>query len=144
MADPWGNLSEDEVAALRPGMRAMSDEEIAQRYAQRDGRVVFRSFRKSDRAAAGRLDIDDQDVVGGYEPFEVTLIAPEDFDYVPKLTAADRAAASSIDAAVAKLGAPWARGARADGDSGEGPGRPGHVRVPRVDGVAGGLPAHRR
>jgi C1A family cysteine protease len=121
MANLWGNLTDGEIEALRPQIRTMSEEDIQERYAERDGRVVFRSFRKSDRAAAGPLDIDDQEAagIGGYEPFEITLISPKEFDYVPELTAADREAARSIDAAVADLGVPFAREA---GDSSGGVG----------------------
>jgi C1A family cysteine protease len=124
MTDTWGNLDQTAVEALKTSKQRFSDAELAERFSVVDDRVVFRIIRKTDRSLAGRLDIDVEpfgeeppegaESLGGgdeeiepfedeYEVAEITLISPEDFDYTPELTDADRAAAKPIDASVEAL-----------------------------------------
>ena len=129
MTDTWGRLEQTAVEALKTSTVRMSDAELTERFSETEEGVVFRCIRRTDRSLAGRLDIDAdvepvveeptdetpdiEEQVGEdeepeiyeeeYEIAEITLISPEDFDYTPEVSEADRAAAKPIDASVANL-----------------------------------------
>lgn len=134
MSESWGNLEESERAVIQSAARTMSDDEIAERFGERDGQVTFKIVRRTDRALAGDLDItrasdpdDNPDEMAAapvdearavealeeQEVVEITLINLEDFDYEPEVTAADEAAAAPIDAALASVDAYYQQGASA-------------------------------
>ncbi len=125
MNDTWGKLSDHEKQTIGSGARKLTPNEINERFAKQDDRVVFRILRKTDRALAGSLDIDRpegelepseptaeealegeesilpeealEEEISEYELAEVTLISPEDFDYEPQITDADKKAAKPIE-----------------------------------------------
>jgi hypothetical protein len=110
MGDTWGNLSENEKEAIQSRARKLTEAEIDEQFAERDEAVVFRIHHKTDRAPAeelgfappeGRVEIGGPP--GPYAISEVTLIAPDDFDYEPEITDADREAAEPIDALLSQL-----------------------------------------
>jgi C1A family cysteine protease len=97
-------LKSEELDALKARARPLSEDMLAERVMEKEGRYVFRALRKTDRAFAAVLDIDEE---GGipepeYEFVEITLISPEDFNYTPKITPEDKKAAKPIDAKLAK------------------------------------------
>lgn len=61
---------------------------------------MFKAIRKTPRSYAGRLDLDLKKVIrkDQFEFTDITLIAPEDFEYTPKITPADKKAAQPIEA----------------------------------------------
>jgi C1A family cysteine protease len=110
MADRWGNLSDDERGALRSRARQLADEELAPRVRRDDeGRVRFRVVTGS--AVERRYDLlvaGDEAPAGPAPAPEITLIAPEDFDYEPEISSDDAAAAAPIDEAVSGVQAYFA------------------------------------
>ncbi|MBL8153591.1 MAG: C1 family peptidase [Anaerolineae bacterium] len=97
-------LKSEELDALKARSRPLSEDVLAERVLEKEGRHIFRALRKTDRAFAAALDIDEQ---GGipepeYEFVEITLISPKDFEYTPKITPEDKKAAKPIDAKLAK------------------------------------------
>lgn len=149
MSESWGNLEDRERAAIQATARTMSDDEIDDRFGERDGQVTFKIVRRTDRALAGDLDIatssdpdDDLDEADAspidlamaaealeeQEVVEITLISIEDFDYEPEITDADEEAAAPIDAALRDLdsyfepGASSLDGAGVGGDAAAAPG----------------------
>ncbi len=107
MTDTWGKVAEADRRILRSGMRSFSEAEIAERFVAKGKGVAFRAIRKTDRAFALPSDSDLEtgrsQPVESYEMVEIPLIAAEDFDYVPKLTDEDRAAAKPIETKMAAL-----------------------------------------
>src|SRR5512139_1958737 len=97
-------LKPKELEALKTKARPLSEDILSERVQKKDGRYVFRAIRKTPRAFAGSLDIDGEAEVSvpQFEFVEITLISPEDFDYTPELTEADKKAAKPIDTKVAK------------------------------------------
>ena len=97
-------LQPEELEALKATSRPLSEDVLAERIQKKDGRYVFRAMRRTERSFAGRLDVDDESDISEpqFEFVEITLISPEDFDYTPKLTEADKKAAKPIDARTAK------------------------------------------
>ncbi|MFC1713348.1 C1 family peptidase [Candidatus Poribacteria bacterium] len=150
MRETWESLTDEQKASIKSRARTLSEDEVGERFAEQDGRVVFRIIRKTDRALAGGLDIDGseeeqgvdkpvagkadagaaaiplgQASAGGIEEdeiAEVTLISPEDFDYEPEITDADAEAAKPIDAAVSQLAGYYVEDtiSMGEADSGEG------------------------
>lgn len=107
--ETWGNLTDNEKQAIKSRARTLTDAEIDERFAERDNKPVFRIFRKAERetpeiptafaeAADERLGVEE---VEKREIVEITLIAPEDFDYEPDITPADEEFAKPIDKTVA-------------------------------------------
>jgi C1A family cysteine protease len=99
-------LKPEELAALTARSRAIGDDVMTSRVRRKeDGRYVFLALRKTPRAFAGRLDsdLDSDPPVPQVELTEITLISPEDFEYDPRITDQDRAAAKPIDAKLASL-----------------------------------------
>ena len=101
---PNETLSLEELEALKAESHSLSEDILAERIQEKDGRYVFRAIRKTDRAFAGILDVEGECAapVPQFEFAEITLISPADFDYTPKLTPADKKAAKSIETTVAK------------------------------------------
>ena len=126
MTDIWGNLEDSERQTIKSRARKFTEDEINERFDKQDDVVVFRILRKTDRALAGILDVDlseeeleqgepieeeaiedeeaivsepvlEEEIIGEYEISEIALISPDDFDYEPEITAADKEAAKSID-----------------------------------------------
>jgi C1A family cysteine protease len=97
-------LKSEEIEALKAGNRPVTDDILTERVQKKDGVYVFRALRKTGRTFAGRLDIDEErDILGPqFEFTEFSLISPEDFDYTPKLTEADKKAAKPIEANVTR------------------------------------------
>lgn len=130
MNDTWGHLGDDEKQAISESARRFTEEEINERFVQRDDKIVFLITRKTDKSLAGALDIDvtepelgiaepSEEVIEGVEAVpperaleeeiredeivEVALISPEDFDYEPEITADDKKAAKPIDESLSGL-----------------------------------------
>jgi Papain family cysteine protease len=101
---PDTTLTQEEVAALKAQFHPAPAEVVADRVQKKNGKYVFRAVRKTPRAFAGRLDIDDSDEIPSatFEFVEITLISPDDFEYMPQVTDTDKTAARPIDARVAK------------------------------------------
>lgn len=96
-------LKPEELQALKSRSRQLSGDVLAERVQKKDGRYVFLALRKTPRSFAGRLDLDHaEEVPTTYEFSEITLISPEDFEYQPKLTEADKKASKPIDSRTAK------------------------------------------
>jgi hypothetical protein len=97
-------LKPEELEALKEASRPLSADILAERIQNKDGRYVFRAMRRTTRSFAGTLDVDGETTLSPpqFEFVEITLISPEDFDYTPKLTEADKVAAAPIDVNVAK------------------------------------------
>lgn len=105
MPDSWGNLDDFAREVLRDRTAApLSEDEVDLRI-RRDaqGRVRFRLFAGTEAVGASEALEGEEYALGPPPPTEVTLIAPEDFDYEPEITAEDEAAAAQIDEAVAGL-----------------------------------------
>lgn len=131
MTDTWGNLTDNEKQVIGSHVRKLTETEINERFAKQDDTIVFHSLRKTDRALAGTLDIDnleeelepsepiDKEAIAGEEVIlpedalkeeigedeivDVTLISPEDFDYEPEITDDDKKAAKPIDESLSKF-----------------------------------------
>lgn len=101
---PKTTLKPEELEALKTKSRPMSEDALDRRIEKKDGRHVFHAMRKTARSYAGTLDIDGESAVATpqFEFVEITLISPEDFEYTPKLTDADKKAAEPINANVRK------------------------------------------
>lgn len=124
----WGKIKEEDAQLLSSHARRLTDSEVDERFHQTDERVIFNIIRKTDRALAGALDIDEIEEVTDdvsvesleegeaispnvafaeeteeYEIAEITLISPKDFDYNPKVSKDDEKAAKPIDKSVADL-----------------------------------------
>ncbi len=98
-------LKSAELAALKATSRTLPEDIVAERIQKKDGRYIFRAMRRTKRSFAGRLDVDgthDLFASPQFEFKEITLISPEDFDYTPKLTEADKKAAAPVVANMAK------------------------------------------
>ena len=121
----WGHLDDNEKQAIRESARKFTEDEINEQFVSYDDRVVFRIIRKTNRALAGPLDIDHEqigkapvnpidkvasaieerilldraleDELGEDEIVEGTLISPRDFVYEPEITDEDKKAAKPID-----------------------------------------------
>ncbi|MDD5759253.1 MAG: C1 family peptidase [Desulfobulbaceae bacterium] len=94
-----------ELAALKATARTLPEDILADRIQKKDGRYIFRAMRRTKRSFAGRLDVDgthDLFASPQFEFKEITLISPEDFEYTPKLTEADKKAAAPVVANLAK------------------------------------------
>ncbi|MBM3212105.1 C1 family peptidase, partial [Candidatus Poribacteria bacterium] len=117
--------------------REMTEAEINERFAKQDNTVLFRIYRKTDRVLAGRLDIDlpdyeidtngssigidinceydvyskipEQAAAEGIKESEIVLIPPEEFDYRPRITKADKNAAKTIDEVILKYSGYFSR-----------------------------------
>lgn len=98
-------LKSAELAALKATSRTLPEDIVAERIQKKDGRYIFRAMRRTKRSFAGRLDVDgthDLFASPQFEFKEITLISPEDFDYTPELTEADKKAAAPVVANMAK------------------------------------------
>ncbi len=99
----WDTLSSDQKSTIRARARRFSEDDIHDRFIQKDNVVVFKAMRKTDRSLLGRLDmdlpdegelppellfaeIDSAERDDEFEFMEVTLISPEDFDYEPEIS----------------------------------------------------------
>lgn len=99
-------LKKEELEALKAASPQLSPELAKERVQKKGDRYVFTAIRKTDRAFAGRLDADGADGLGGApqtEFVEITLISPEDFNYTPKISDADKKAAKSIDSKLSQF-----------------------------------------
>jgi hypothetical protein len=110
MSDTWGNLTDNEKEAIRSTTRKLTEAEINAQFAERDETVVFRIHRKTGLAPAAVLEfgraegeLEAGEPIGEIQIAEITLISPEDFDYEPEITKADRKAAEPIDALLSEL-----------------------------------------
>lgn len=144
MNSTWESLTDEQKQVIRSGARTLAETEVEERFAEQDGRIVFRILRKTDRALAGVLDIDrseedlqpeeliDEDLIDEeailleqalaeeveeYEIAEVTLISPEDFDYEPEIADADKKAAKPIDESVSLYEGYYAQDAVVSGET---------------------------
>lgn len=97
-------LKQKELQVLKSRTPRITDNAMAERVQRKDGKYIFRALRRTARAAAGLLDIDHGAEPPGsaYEFAEITLISPEDFEYVPRVTDADKKAAKPIEQRLAK------------------------------------------
>jgi Papain family cysteine protease len=131
---PWGNLNDEARQALsRRALGTVSDAELDQRIRRDDsGRVRFRLFGAEPRPDALRAYEEDRFDLGSPPPAEVTLIAPEDFDYEPQITAEDLEHARPITERVEGLREYFARDTpEANGERATRPGAP--LTPPTVD-----------
>lgn len=104
-------LKPQELNALKARAKTMAPEALAERTVVRDKKYFFRVLRRTARARAGMLDIDagTSDAAESTEVVERVLIPPDEFDYIPKLSAADKKAAKPIDKRLAKHSAYFAK-----------------------------------
>lgn len=93
-------LKSEELAMLKSKAKIVSEDIINSRIQKIGDRYVFKAIRKTPRSFAGRLDLDLKKVIpkDQFEFVDITLIAPEDFEYTPKISAADAKAAQPIEA----------------------------------------------
>lgn len=99
---PQSTLKPEELEALKAASQVASPDVVDERImVMPDGRHMFKAMCRTARTQAGRLDIDDDagaaDASPEHEFVLFTLISPEDFDYTPKLSEADKKAAKPID-----------------------------------------------
>lgn len=75
---PNETLSLEELEALKAESHSLSEDILAERIQEKDGRYVFRAIRKTDRAFAGILDVEGECAapVPQFEFAEITLISP--------------------------------------------------------------------
>jgi C1A family cysteine protease len=100
----WGKLTDDERQAIRADARTFTESEVHDRFTKRDKATAFRIYRKPEREIA-EVPEGEADAGAFAAPVEtaerviseVVLISPEDFDYEPEITPADREAAKPID-----------------------------------------------
>jgi C1A family cysteine protease len=99
------SLKPKELEALKAATRVVSPDILEERFQKKDDRYIFRAMRRTARSFAGALDIDGEGAVIApeYEFVEIPLISPEDFEYSPVLTDADKKAAAPIEKRVAKF-----------------------------------------
>ncbi|MBD3181275.1 hypothetical protein GF312_03215 [Candidatus Poribacteria bacterium] len=111
MSEPWETLTDKQKKAITSKAKKLSDDEINERFTNKDGNIVFRIFRKSDKALAGKLDIDkagqeyeadtsldcSQPEKEEIEISEVPLIPADEFDYEPEEMEYDKDAAKIVD-----------------------------------------------
>lgn len=98
-------LKQEERDALKASATQLSAETVSERIQKKGNRYVFTAIRKTDRAFAGPLDADGMSataLVPQTEFVEITLISPEDFEYTPKPSEADKKAAKPIENKLAK------------------------------------------
>lgn len=98
-------LKKDELEALKASSRQLSPDQINERIQKKDGRYIFTAIRKTPRFYAGPLDVDGNEELAAASEFEfaeITLISPEDFEYTPKLSEADKKAAKPIETKLSK------------------------------------------
>ena len=120
MAKIWQTLSSEQKSAIRSRTRRFSEDDLDDRFVQKDDVIVFKAMIKTDQSLAGKLDMDlpeegeltpeflsaEIDAVERVEEFEimeVALISPEDFDYEPEISAEEEKAARSIDKGLADV-----------------------------------------
>lgn len=105
MADTWGNLDEAARGVLQDRAAGELSEQQLDDQIRRDheGRVRFRLFGGTALPGATEAFEGEEYALGPPPPEEVTLIDPEDFDYVPDITGEDAERATTIDEAVAPL-----------------------------------------
>ncbi len=136
MRDTWASLTEKQKEAIKSNTRELTEIEIHERFSTRDNAVIFRIYRKTDRVLAGKLDIDisddelntygaalkedvnceydvysklpEQIAAEGVQESEIELIPPDEFDYEPRITKADKVAAKDIDTNVSKYASYYA------------------------------------
>ncbi|GAB2500787.1 C1 family peptidase [Algoriphagus taiwanensis] len=93
-------LKKEELDALKAKAKiASSATDLSERFQKIGNRFVFKAMRKTPRSYAGVLDLDPASfkLSTRFEFREISLISPDDFDYVPKLSAADKKSAEPID-----------------------------------------------
>lgn len=92
-------LKKDELTALKATAKLVSTEVLDDRFQKIGNRYVFKAMKKTPRSYAGALDLDPKKfkLANKFVFEEITLISPEDFEYEPKLSAADKKAAEGVD-----------------------------------------------
>jgi C1A family cysteine protease len=122
MKNTWGNLGESDKSAISSCSKKLNQTDIERLFSVEKGKVYFNIVRKTEKSLTGPLDLEMLEMaavsesiedgmeesalskeINNYEIAKVVLIPPDEFDYNPKITKADKKAAESIDAAVSNL-----------------------------------------
>lgn len=92
-------LKKAELDALKSTAKIVASGVLDDRFKKIGDRHVFKAMRKTPRSYAGSLDLDPKkfNLATRFEFVEITLISPEDFDYTPKLTPADKKSAKEVE-----------------------------------------------
>ncbi len=122
MKNTWGNLGESDKSAISSCSKKLNQTDIERLFSIEKGKVYFNIVRKTEKSLTGPLDLEMLGMaavsesiedgmeesalskeINNYEIAKVVLIPPDEFDYDPKITKADKKAAESIDSAVSNL-----------------------------------------